>query len=59
MARSNLELLVGNAGGINLFFNDNPLKPLGESGEVVRLQLPDPSLILEADFEGTDSGNRQ
>jgi cytoskeletal protein RodZ len=58
MARSDLELLVGNAGGVRLFFNDNPLKPLGESGEVVRLVLPDPSLIFEADFEGTDSGNR-
>jgi cytoskeletal protein RodZ len=58
MARSDLELLVGNAGGVRLFVNDNPLKPLGESGKVVRLELPDPSLILEADFEGTDSGNR-
>ena len=59
MARSEVELLVGNAGGINLFLNDNPLKPLGESGEVVRLKLPDPSLIFQTDFEGTDSGNRQ
>ena len=59
MARSKVELLVGNAGGINLFLNDNPLKPLGERGEVVRLQLPDPSLILQADFKETDSGNRQ
>jgi len=58
MARSDVELLVGNAGGIRLFLNDNPLKPLGERGKVVRLELPDPSLIFEADFEGTDSGNR-
>jgi hypothetical protein len=35
------------------------LKPLGGSGEVVRLQLPDPSLTGEADFQGTDSGMRQ
>lgn len=59
MARSELKLLVGNAGGIRLFLNDNPLKPLGQSGKVVRLELPDPSLVFEADFEGTDSGNRQ
>ena len=57
MARSEVKLLVGNAGGIRLFLNDNPLKPLGESGKVVRLELPDPSLIFQADFEGTDSGN--
>jgi transcriptional regulator with XRE-family HTH domain len=59
MARSDLELLVGNAGGIRLFLNDNPLKLLGQSGEVVRLKLPDPSLIFENVLEGTDAGNRQ
>ena len=59
MATSSMEVLVGNAGGIRLFLNDNPLKPLGESGKVVRLQLPDPSLTFETDFPGTDSENRQ
>lgn len=59
MASSDLELLVGNAGGIRLFLNDNPLKLLGQSGEVVRLKLPDPSLTIETDLQGTDSGNRQ
>jgi cytoskeleton protein RodZ len=59
MATSDMEVLVGNAGGIRLFLNDNPLKPLGESGKVVRLHLPDPSLTVEADFQDTDSGNRQ
>jgi len=59
MATSSMDVLVGNAGGIRLFLNDNPLKPLGESGKVVRLQLPDPSLTFEADFPGTDSENRQ
>ena len=59
MARSDLELLVGNAGGIRLFLNDNPLKLLGQSGEVVRLKLPDPLLTIETDLQGTDSGNRQ
>ena len=59
MATSDMEVLVGNAGGIRLFLNDNPLKPLGESGKVIRLHLPDPSMTVEADFQGTDSGNRQ
>jgi cytoskeleton protein RodZ len=59
MATSGMEVLVGNAGGIRLFLNDNPLKPLGESGKVVRLKLPDPSLTGEADFQGTDSGTSQ
>jgi len=59
MATADMEVLVGNAGGIRLFLNDNPLKPLGESGKVVRLHLPDPSLTVEADSQGTDSGDRQ
>ena len=59
MATSDMEVLVGNAGGIRLFLNDNPLKPLGESGKVIRLHLPDPSLTAEAGFQVTDSGNRQ
>jgi cytoskeleton protein RodZ len=59
MATADMEMLVGNAGGIRLFLNDNPLKPLGESGKVVRLHLPDPSLTVEADSPGTDSGDRQ
>lgn len=59
MATSDMEVLVGNAGGLKLFLNDNPLKPLGESGKVVRLHLPDPSLTIEAGLQGTDSGNSQ
>jgi cytoskeleton protein RodZ len=59
MATSDMQVLVGNAGGIRLYLNDNPLKPLGQSGEVVRLQLPDPSLTGEAVSQGTDSGIRQ
>ncbi len=59
MAASGINLLVGNAGGIQLYLNDEPLKPLGASGKVVRLQLPDPSLIAITDFEQIDSGNRQ
>jgi len=59
MATSSMEVLVGNAGGIRLFLNDNPLKPLGESGKVVRLQLPDTSLTFEAGIPGTDTENSQ
>jgi cytoskeleton protein RodZ len=59
VATADMEMLVGNAGGIRLYLNDNPLKPLGESGKVVRLHLPDPSLTVEADSPGTDSGDRQ
>jgi hypothetical protein len=44
-ARAGFRLHVGNAAGLKLYLNDQPLKALGESGEVVLLQLPDPSLI--------------
>jgi cytoskeleton protein RodZ len=39
-ASSRLGLFVGNAGGIALLLNDEPLPPLGRSGQVVTLQLP-------------------
>ena len=40
-ARSNFMLTVGNAGGIEMALDGNPLPPLGRSGEVVRqLRLP-------------------
>ncbi len=40
-ARSNFMLTVGNAGGIEMALDGNPLPPLGQSGEVVRqLRLP-------------------
>ena len=59
MARSNLELLVGNAGGVMLYLNDQPLKPLGERGKVVRLELPDPLWLLDPisnrPSQGTDN----
>ena len=35
-ARSNFTLTVGNAGGIEVALDGNPLPPLGRSGEVVR-----------------------
>ena len=40
-ARSNFTLTVGNAGGIEVALDGNPVPPLGQSGEVVRgVRLP-------------------
>jgi cytoskeletal protein RodZ len=50
-ARSSYRLLIGNAGGIQLYLNNKPLKRLGETGQVVFLKLPDPSLFLPKDIE--------
>jgi transcriptional regulator with XRE-family HTH domain len=33
-------LLIGNAGGVKLILNDNPLEVQGNSGQVVTLQIP-------------------
>ena len=40
-AREGFELLIGNAGGINLELNGQKIKKLGTSGQVVRLSLPE------------------
>ncbi len=45
-AMSGFRLRIGNAAGLQLYLNDQPLKALGENGEVVHLQLPDPSLTV-------------
>ncbi len=45
-AVSGFKLHIGNAAGLQLYLNDQPLKPLGKSGEVVHLRLPDPELLL-------------
>ena len=50
-AASSYRLLIGNAGGIQLYLNDKALKRLGETGQVVYLKLPDPSLLHPADIE--------
>jgi hypothetical protein len=50
-AVSGFRLHIGNAAGIQLYLNDQPLKALGESGEVVLLQLPDSSLIANSSSE--------
>jgi cytoskeleton protein RodZ len=39
-ARSHFRLLIGNAGGILLALNDQPVSVPGRSGQVVTLQLP-------------------
>ena len=39
-ASSDFNLLIGNAGGVKLTFNDEPLGVLGKSGQVVNVQLP-------------------
>ena len=40
-ARDNFTLTVGNAGGVEVTFDDNRLPPLGQSGEVIRqIHLP-------------------
>jgi cytoskeleton protein RodZ len=44
-AKSGFRLLVGNAAGLRLFFNDKPLKPLGQKGQVVAISLPNDSLF--------------
>jgi len=41
----NMEIVVGNAGGIRLKWDDKSLKPLGKSGQVVHLNLPDPQYM--------------
>ena len=57
-ASSSYRLLIGNAGGIQLYLNDEPLKRLGETGQVVYLKLPDPSLLLTPDIEQREPVNR-
>jgi cytoskeleton protein RodZ len=43
------KLHIGNAAGLQLYLNDKPIEALGESGRVVRLVLPDPSLFNRSD----------
>ncbi len=39
-AHEKMELRIGNAGGVELSLNDNPLPSLGRSGQTVNLRLP-------------------
>jgi DNA-binding transcriptional MerR regulator len=56
-AMSGFRLHIGNAAGLKLYLNDQPLKDLGASGEVVFLQLPDPSLMEISNSEYTETGS--
>lgn len=49
-AGEEIDILIGNAGGMVLFFNEKKLKQLGKDGQVVRLKLP-------ADIEEEDRGD--
>ncbi len=42
-ARSRINMLIGNAGGLNMRLNDEPVAVPGTSGEVVNIELPVPS----------------
>lgn len=44
-ADETMQLVVGNAGGIRLKWNGKDLQPLGKSGQVIRLKLPDPKYV--------------
>ena len=57
-AISGFRLHIGNAAGLRLYLNDQPLKPLGKNGEVVHLRLPDPSLIFtsKSEYSEPESG---
>lgn len=57
-ARSGFRLHIGNAAGLQLYLNDQLLKPLGKSGEVVHLQLPDSSLIVTSSSEYTEPASK-
>ena len=39
-AKHMFDLLIGNAGGINIYFNGDAVRDLGERGKVVSLTLP-------------------
>ena len=58
-AMSGFRLHIGNAAGLRLYLNDQPLKPLGADGQVVHLQLPDPSLIMTSSSEDTVPAKEQ
>ena len=58
LAKSSCKLLIGNAAGLRLYLNDQPLKPLGGRGKVVQVELPDASLLLITDSEQTGALHR-
>jgi hypothetical protein len=48
-ATKGYKLLIGNAAGLQLYLNDEKIEPLGGSGKVVQLELPDPALTVRSD----------
>lgn len=58
LAKSSCKLLIGNAAGLQLYIDDQPLKALGESGQVVKVELPDPSLLLTSEPEQAGAARR-
>ena len=51
-ATTGYKLHIGNAAGLQLYLNDEPIRYLGSSGRVVHLELPDPSLIDSSETRG-------
>jgi len=47
-AQESMQIIIGNAGGLNLKWDGKPLRSLGKSGEVVRFKLPDPKYLEES-----------
>lgn len=45
-AQTSMRILLGNAGGVQMQWDGQPLRSLGRSGQVVRLTLPDPKYLL-------------
>ncbi len=39
-AKDKMEIFIGNAGGVALTLNDEPLAPLGKSGQIYKLSIP-------------------
>lgn len=46
-AKDRFELLIGNAGGVDISFDGRPLGELGKLGQVVRLILPEKNRVME------------
>lgn len=47
-AQENMQITIGNAGGLDLKWDGKALRKLGKSGEVVRFKLPDPKFMEES-----------
>ncbi len=45
--RETIQIVLGNAGGVNMEWNGRPLKLPGKSGSVLRFRLPDPKYMAQ------------